>query len=129
VANSPIICIVDDDLSVRRALARLIVSYGLIVETFASAQDYLGAGHPDGVACLIVDVHLARSSGFDLLARLAAVGDSPPVIVITAHDDAATREQVRRSGAMAYLRKPFESSSLLSAVGQAIGWDLGAEDS
>jgi FixJ family two-component response regulator len=129
VSNSPIICIVDDDLSVRRALARLIASCGLGVETFSSAQEYLAAGHPDGVACLIVDVHLSRTTGFDLVARLAASGDRPPVIVITAHDDKATREQVRLCGAMAYLRKPFESTSLLAALGTAIGRDLGAQGS
>jgi FixJ family two-component response regulator len=121
VPEHTVICVVDDDLSVRRALARLIASCGLRVETYASASEYLESPHTDGVACLIVDVHLARTNGFDLLARLAATVGAPPAIVITAHDDAATRERASASGASAYLRKPFESAALLAAVGHAIG--------
>jgi FixJ family two-component response regulator len=114
---------VDDDHSVRRALARLLASCGLRAETYASASEFLTAPHPDGVACLIVDVHLERSSGFDLLSRVAASTDGPPVIVITAHDDASIREQVSSLGA-AYLRKPFESGALLAAIGRSIGRDV-----
>ncbi len=106
-----------------------MVSFGASVETFASAEDYLAALHPAGVSCLIVDVHLAAKSGLDLLARLSVTGDRPPVIVITAHDDAATREEARRYGASAFLCKPFESTTLLSAVGDALGRTPGVGDS
>jgi FixJ family two-component response regulator len=124
VTKTDVICIVDDDLSVRRALVRLLASCGLYAETYASASEYLASPHSNGVACLIVDVHLERTSGFDLVARVSASTDAPPVIVITAHDDAAVREQVGTSGATAYLRKPFESTAFLAAVGRAIGRPL-----
>src|SRR5262245_27191440 len=104
-----VIGIVDDDLSVRRALARLLTSYGLRTKTYSSASEYFASPHPTELACLIVDVHLERASGFDLVARVAANAGAPPVIVITAHDDAAIQAQANASGASAYLRKPFES--------------------
>ena len=124
MSGGPVICIVDDDPSVRRALARLVRSCGLSVETHASANDYLDAEHSDGVACVVLDVHLGHVSGLDLRDRIVAQPVPPPVILMTAHDDVATRERIARSGAPGYLRKPFEASALLSAIGEAIGREL-----
>ncbi len=124
VSGGAVICIVDDDPSVRRALARLVRSCGLRVETFASASEYLDAEHPEGVACVVLDVYLGHMSGLDLRKQIVAQEDHPPVILMTAHDDATTRERIARSGAPGYLRKPFEASALLSAIGAAIGRNL-----
>jgi FixJ family two-component response regulator len=121
--REPFVVVVDDDPSVRRALSRLLLAYGLGVQTYASAEDFLAAAHPYDVACLVVDVQMDGMSGLDLLERLLEAGDTPPSIVITAHDDVATRERVRLSGAT-LLRKPFESNAILAAVGSVIGRDL-----
>lgn len=120
----PVICIVDDDVSVRRSLARLIASFGLSVETYASAPEFLSAAHPNGIACLILDVHLGAMSGFELYEHLEVTTCVPPVIFITAHDDAATREQARLRGASSYVRKPFEASLVLAEIGRTLGRDL-----
>lgn len=124
VSGEPVICIIDDDPSVRRALARLVRSCGLPAETFASAREYLEAPHADGVACVVLDVHLGQVSGLELRERIVAQPSPPPVILMTAHDDAATREKIRKCGAPGYLCKPFESTALFLAIGQAIGRDL-----
>lgn len=124
MAGGSVICIVDDDPSVRRALARLVRSCGLVTETFSSADEYLEAPHPNGVDCVVLDIHLGGMSGIELRERIVSEAAAPPVILMTAHDDAATRERIRTCGATGYLRKPFEASALLSAVGEAIGRDL-----
>ena len=128
MANSdrtPLICVVDDDHSVRRALARLMQSLGLDVETYASGPEFLGAEHTRQIACLILDVHLGKMSGFELRRQMVTSGIAPPVIFITAHDTESTREQTRSLSAAGYLRKPFEEDSLLDALGRAIGRPLG----
>jgi FixJ family two-component response regulator len=127
MSRQPIICVVDDDNSVRRALARLLTSYGLGVATFASAPEFLASTERDTAACLIVDVHLERMSGFDLLAVLGDPGGALPAIVMTAHDDEAIRAAARKCQAI-FIRKPFESDTLLEALGQAIGRDFGVSD-
>ena len=121
---APIICVVDDDYSVRRALSRLLASYGLTVETFASAREFLASPDRKSAACLIVDVHLERMSGLDLLETLGSSDAALPVIVMTAHDDEAIRTSAKGYRA-AFVRKPFESATLLAEIGRAIGRDFG----
>jgi len=115
------VCVVDDDAPLRRALRRLLQGVGFAVETFASAEDYLATEHvvppPD---CLVLDIRLGALSGFDLHERLRAAGLSIPIIFITGHDDASTREQARRVGAAGYVRKPFDEASLVSAIETAL---------
>lgn len=112
----PVIAIVDDDESVRRALQRVVRSAGYAVETFASAGEFL-AWLPRGqAACLVLDVQMKEMSGFDLQHRLAV-----PVIFITSHDDAATRERIEKSGAAGHLWKPFDEATVLEAIRQAVG--------
>ena len=116
----PIIAIVDDDLSVRRSLHRLVRSAGYAVETFASAGEFL-AWLPRGqAACLVLDVHMKEMSGFELQQRLAV-----PVIFITAHDDASTRARIEQSGAAGHLWKPFDERAVLDAIHRAVGADAG----
>lgn len=116
-----LVSIVDDDLSVRRALRRLVAAAGFSVETFASGREFLDSDSLGRSHCIVLDIHLGGPSGFDVQARLRALGVRAPVIFITAHDDDATNERVGRSGAVAYLRKPFEEHALLDAIGRAIG--------
>lgn len=116
-----LIRIVDDDPSVRRALARLVRSCGFAVETFASADEYLSAASTDEVECVVLDIHLGGMSGIELRHRIHGEVVHPPVILITAHDDDATLESISQSGAPGYLRKPFDDSALIAAIGSAIG--------
>jgi FixJ family two-component response regulator len=118
---TPLISIIDDDLSVRRALRRLVQSAGFTVETFASASEFIDSIPSGRPACLVLDIHLEGMSGFELQDRLAADGITIPIVFITAHDDAATRERVRQSRVAAYLRKPFDKRALLDAIQKALG--------
>lgn len=118
MTHVPVIAIVDDDPSVRRALHRLVQSAGYTVQTFASAHEFL-QWLPDGeAACLVLDVHMSEMSGFDLQERLAV-----PIIFITGHDDATTRKRIEQSGAAGHLRKPVDGPALLDAVHRATGLD------
>ena len=116
----PVVCVVDDDVSLLRALHRLLNAGGYAVSTFSSAEEFLQSPRPRDVACLVLDVHLGGLSGFDVHERLVASGQRIPVLFITARDDAPTRERARLAGAIDYLRKPFDDESLLAAVHKAI---------
>jgi len=119
-STAPLISIVDDDRSVRRALGRLVQSAGYTVATFASAREFLDSPALSGAACLVLDISLQGMSGFDLQERLAADHPSLPIIFITALDEPATRERFRRSGVAAQLRKPFDEHTLLHAIKRAL---------
>ena len=112
----PVIAVVDDDPSVRRALRRLLQAAGYCVEVFASAADFLASTPIERAACLILDIRLEGMTGFDLQARLAADRVAVPIVLITAHDDEETRERVQEAGVAAYLPKPFDPAALLAAV-------------
>lgn len=118
--TSPVrIALVDDDLSVRRALPRLLRSAGYEARAFASAKELLDSGFAGSAACFVLDIHLERESGFDLLDRLRAAGATAPAIFITAFDSAEHRDRAKRAGATAFLRKPFDGSVLLDAIAAA----------
>ena len=108
---APVIAIVDDDASVRRSLLRVVRSAGYNAEAFASARaflEWLSTGH---AACLVLDVQMKEMSGLDLQERL---------VFITAHDDAPTRARIKKSGATALLRKPFDAATVLDAIRRAV---------
>jgi FixJ family two-component response regulator len=122
----PVVTVVDDDASIRRALARLVRSSGLEARTFESAEEYLNAAHPEGARCLVIDVHLGGMSGLDLLERLGASGAAPAAIVITANDTSHSHDRAHELGAVAFITKPYDATVLLDAIDQALGRDLGA---
>jgi FixJ family two-component response regulator len=115
-----VVCIVDDDPSVRRALSRLIGSLGMRVETFASADEFLARAVDEQIACLLLDIQLPGMDGFELFDRAAPAGVGPPVIFITAHPDRRSRERARDVDAVAYLEKPFGDQALLRALETAL---------
>jgi FixJ family two-component response regulator len=125
-AGVPSVFVIDDDFSVRRALHRLIRLAGFSVETFASGSEFLEFDPPNARGCVVLDIHLGGLSGFEVQERLAARDVRIPVIVITAYDDAVTRERVKRLGAVAYIRKPFDDQVLLDAIRDAV--ELGAPE-
>jgi len=119
--RSPLVCVIDDDVSLLRALRRLLAAGGFQVKTFSSAEDFLQCSSPRTPGCLVLDVHLGGLSGFELQERLVAAGRRIPVVFITAHDDAATQDRARRAGAVEYLRKPFDDESLIAGINRALG--------
>ena len=114
----PVVSIVDDDLSVRRALSRLVRVAGYAVESFASAREFLASPTRGRTACLVLDVQLESGgmTGLDLQERLAADGVIIPTIFITAHGDARTRERIKQSGVAGFLSKPFGDQALLDII-------------
>ena len=111
------IVIIEDDLSVRRALERLLRSVGFTVRSFTCAHEVLTAGLGSDVGCLVADIHLGLGiDGFDVVERLRQTGLAAPIIFITAHDDPLARENAHRANAYAYLRKPFEAAAFIDAV-------------
>jgi FixJ family two-component response regulator len=119
-----LVSIVDDDHSVRRALRRLVQLAGFTAETFASAEEFLKSASLLPTACLVLDIHLnGGMTGFALQARLAADRVAIPIIFITAHDDVSLRERAEKSGAAAYLCKPFNDELLLDAIRGVLGED------
>jgi len=116
-----VISVVDDDRSVRRSLGRALRSAGYAVEGFASAQEFLDSSPLGRVACLVLDLRLEGMTGFQLQERLTAARPAIPIIFITAHDDARTRDRVAHADVAGYLPKPFGVDALLNAVRRALG--------
>lgn len=115
-----VIYIVDDDISVLRALKRLIKSMGFTAETFTSAEDFLQTRYHRKRGCLILDIQLPGMSGFDLQQRLAASGNKIPIIFITAHEGTEVCARALKAGAP-FLQKPFDDQALLNAINTALG--------
>jgi FixJ family two-component response regulator len=114
------ISIVDDDSLVREAIGDLVSSLGYQSLVFASAEEFLQSGQVEDTACLITDLQMPGLSGLDLQERLLDGGFRTPVIFITAHPKAKARERALNAGAVAFLSKPFEEISLISAVKSAL---------
>lgn len=116
-----VICIVDDDSSLRRSLRNLLTSVGFHVEAFDSAEAFLQSADEVRIGCMVLDVRMAGMNGLDLLRRLTASGSQIPVIMLTAHGDDETRRQSLEAGAAAFLQKPVRPPVLLEAVRTALG--------
>jgi FixJ family two-component response regulator len=119
----PIVCVVDDDSSIRDALTSLLRSVGLRVETFGSAQEFLTRPPQDAPGCLVLDVRLPGLSGLDLQRELAAAQITMPIIFITGHGDIPMTVQAMKAGAVEFLTKPFRDQDLLDAIAQAMARD------
>ena len=117
----PTVFVVDDDLSVRKALERLFQNVGWPVQTFASAEEFLKHDLTGVSGCVIVDVHLGKMRGFDLQMALGQRVEQLPVILMTGVDDTDTEVEGRRLGAIAFFRKPFDVGGLIDVVGSCLG--------
>jgi FixJ family two-component response regulator len=115
-----VVMIVDDDESMRRAARRLIKSFGLPVQTFASADDFLASGRIGATACLVLDVHMPGLSGLELQGHLNASKHYIPIIFLTAFADESARSRALAAGAFRYLVKPFEEDDLLNGIRLAL---------
>jgi len=117
---SPIVFIVDDDISVRESLEALIRCGGWQPETFASAQEFLSRPRVIAPSCLVLDVNLPGLNGLDLQKRVAADRTDMPIIFITGYGDVPMTVQAMKAGAVEFLTKPFSDDVLLGAIRNAI---------
>jgi FixJ family two-component response regulator len=123
---APLISVVDDDVSVRKSLDRLIRSVRMDVKVFASAEEFLNSDHPRKADCLIMDVRLPGMTGIELHRHLLACKFNVPVIFITAHgSDDHARSEAASDWTVAYFIKPFSGDDLLDAVNSALKWKPG----
>ena len=116
---TPIVFVVDDDISVRESLELLIAHAGWQPETFASAQEFLSRPRELAPNCLVLDVSLPDLSGLDL-QKLVADRIEMPIIFITGYGDVPMTVRAMKAGAVEFLTKPFAEEGLLSAIRHAI---------
>jgi len=120
VNKAQTIFLVDDDLSARRAVARLLRTASHDVRDFASAQDFLDALDPDAAGCIVLDARMPGMSGEELVVELNARDIHLPIIIVTADDDTETRLAAQRMKASAFFRKPVDGTALLDAIEWAL---------
>ena len=117
---APVVCVVDDDASVRKSLARLLESVGFKVESFSDPDAFLAYLVSHSVQLVILDIWMDNMTGMELLAHLCARSPSTRVIFITAHEDHAAEATVMQAGAFAFFIKPFDNARFLGAVHSAL---------
>jgi FixJ family two-component response regulator len=117
---TPIVFVVDDDISVRESLESLILCEGWQPETFASAQEFLDRPRALVPSCLVLDVSLPGLNGLDLQKRVAGERNDMPIIFITGYGDVPMTVQAMKAGAVEFLTKPFSDDVLTSAIRAAI---------
>ena len=120
---TPMVFVVEDDASVREALAGLIRSAGWNVEVYVSGQEFLARPSTDGPSCLVLDVGLPGLSGLDLQSRMAELHQDIPIVFITGHGDIPMSVRAMKAGAVEFLTKPFLDQDLLDGIQVAIERD------
>lgn len=115
-----LICIVDDDASLRRAVHRLVAGAGYCVESFASAEEYLARDRFEGAICLVLDARVPRMAGLSLQETVASGGGHEQIVFISTEADVETCVQAMRSGAVDFLVKPISRDQLVAAVERAL---------
>jgi len=117
--DTPVVFVVDDDVSVRESLELLILAAGWQAETFASAEEFLERSRIDGPSCLVLDVTLPKLNGLDLQKRIVDRADMP-IIFITGYGDVPSSVQAMKAGAVEFLTKPLGADVLQNVIGQAV---------
>jgi FixJ family two-component response regulator len=117
---TPVIAVVDDEESVRKAVVRVLRAAGFAAHGFASGDEFLKSWHFDRPDCLVLDLQMPDVSGTEVQRALNLAGANFPIVIITAHDAPAMREECLRLGAAAYLCKPLDIRTLLDEVALAI---------
>ena len=123
--DTPVVFVVDDDVSVRESLELLILTAGWRPQTFASAEEFLEHSRVAGPSCLVLDVTLPKLNGLDLQQRIVDRADMP-IIFITGYGDVPTTVQAMKAGAIEFLTKPFSDDVLRNAIEDAIERSRGA---
>lgn len=122
-----LVYVVDDDVSAREGLARMIRSAGLVTKTFASGEEFLAAARPKMPSCLVLDVNLPGLSGLDVQRELIKSGAQIPIIFLTGHGDIPMTVSAVKAGAVDFLTKPIDDENLLKSIRQCITFDLKEE--
>jgi FixJ family two-component response regulator len=118
--TSPIVFVIDDDISVRESVELLLRHQGFAVETFISAQEFLARPRTAAPSCLVLDISLPDLNGLDLQKRVAQERHDMPIIFITGYGDIPMTVQAMKAGAVEFLTKPFGDDVLLNAIRNAI---------
>jgi FixJ family two-component response regulator len=121
--EEPVVFVIDDDASVRDAIADLVRSVGLGVESFGSPQEFLQSKRPDAPGCIVLDVRLPGPSGLEFQRTLSATNVHLPVIFISGHGDIPMSVRAMKSGAIEFLTKPVPEQALLDAIHTGIERD------
>ncbi len=116
----PTVGVLDDEPEMRKALRRLLACRGFQVREYERGADLLDALDSHPLDCLLLDLHMEGVNGFEVLEAFLARQIHVPVIVITAHDEPGTAEQVRALGAVAYLKKPVDRDALFASISVAL---------
>jgi len=119
----PVVLVIDDDEALRESVGRLLRSVNWKAQLFASIPEFLSAGRPKGVACLVLDVRLPGQSGLDFQRELSAANMQLPIIFITGHGDIPMSVQAMKGGAVEFLTKPFRDQDLLDAIAVGLARD------
>ncbi len=120
---TPIVFVIDDDESMRRALERLLRSDGLPVETFGAASEFIGRPLPDRPACVVLDLRMPGLSGLEVQESLARAGREIPIIFISGYADVPSSVRALKAGAFDFLQKPFSDQQLLDVIHEALERD------
>ena len=122
MSSTPIVSVIDDDVSVLKGLARLCRAWGFTVRPFTSGQQFLEhvRSERDEIGCVVLDVHLPGMSGLELQTELASARLDIPIVFVTGAGDATLRSRALADGAVAFLEKPFDQAELLRAVQHAL---------
>jgi FixJ family two-component response regulator len=115
-----IVHVVDDDESLRTAMSRLLRAAGYEARTYASAGEFVLARDAEMTGCVLLDVRMPGPSGLDLQDSLARNGDPLPIIFLTGHADVPMSVRAMKAGAVDFLTKPVEATTLLAAVESAL---------
>jgi FixJ family two-component response regulator len=124
-----VVYVVDDEAPVRRALATLLRSVDMHVETFSSPEEFLQHPHPPVPSCLILDVRLRNKNGLTFQQEIVQSGLRMPVVFMTGHGDIEMTVKAMKAGAMDFFAKPFRDQDMLDAIGQALVRDATRLDS
>ena len=119
----PVVFVVDDDTAIRNSLLRLIQSVGMKVRTFRSGEDFLDDFDNDAPGCLVLDVRMRGMSGLDVQKKLAAMGATIPIIILSGHGDVPMAVRALKAGATDFMEKPFSPQILIDRIRQVIELD------
>jgi FixJ family two-component response regulator len=119
-SQPPLIAVVDDEVSICRALLRLLRVANYRAESFNSPMLFLESLAEHMPDCVVLDLQMPMMTGVELQEHLRKLADAPPVIIITAHDEPKTRDRCLALGAVRYLRKPIECDALMDSIDEAL---------
>ena len=116
MSAEPVVYVIDDDASFRKAVSRLLRSAGLAVEALGSAKEFLERPAEDRPSCLVLDIRMPGPSGMDLQTALQEAQRDIPIVFVTGHGDVSTGVRAMKGGAVDFLEKPFRGQDLLACV-------------